>query len=91
MASYSIQTSNISQTTPVLARGRILIVAEQAVYFRIGSENPQADKHCAFISAGGTREISLPTSCLKLAVLAVNTPGNVTVVEINGTKASCSV
>jgi|FreactcultuFSWF8_1027224.scaffolds.fasta_scaffold04227_2 hypothetical protein len=91
MASFSIQANNQqSQATPVLARGRVLIVTQSSIYFRVGSDDPQANNSCAFIPAGESRELRLPTQCLKIAVLAVDQPGNVSIVEINGTKASCS-
>ncbi len=90
MASYNIQASQHSQSTPKLQRGEIKITAEVSVYFRIGN-NPQADNRCAFIPAGETRQIRLPTNCLQVAVQAVNAPGGVTVWEISKAKASCSL
>ena len=89
MASYSIQANNVSQATPKLQRGDIRITAEVSVYFRIGND-PVANETCAFIPAGTSRDIRLPTNCLQVAVRAVNNPGNVTVVEVNKTRASCS-
>ena len=89
MASYNIQANAVSQSTPKLQRGEIKIIAEVSVYFRIGN-NPQADNRCAFIPAGESRTIRLPTNCLQVAVQAVNAPGGTTVVEINKTRASCS-
>ena len=89
MASYSIQANNISQATPKLQRGEIKISAEVSVYFRIGND-PAADNKCAFIPAGETRQIRLPTNCLQVAVQAVDTPGGVTVWEVSKVKASCS-
>jgi hypothetical protein len=89
MASYNIQANQVSQLTPKLQRGEIKIIASVAVYFRIGNL-PVADNKCAFISAGTERQIRLPTNCLQVAVQAVNTPGSVTIVEINKTRASCS-
>jgi hypothetical protein len=89
MASYNIQANSVSQSTPKLQRGEIKISTEVAVYFRIGND-PQADNRCAFIPAGETREIRLPTNCLQVAVLAVNTPGSVSIWEVSKAKASCS-
>ena len=89
MASYNIQANLTSQSTPKLQRGEIKISAEVSVYFRIGNE-PVADSQCAFIPAGETRQIRLPTNCLQVAVLAVNKPGSVTVWEVSKAKASCS-
>ncbi len=90
MASYTLQANSVSQSTPKLQRGEIKISAEVTVYFRIGN-NPVADNRCAFISAGETRQIRLPTNCLQVAVLAVNTPGSVSIYEVSKAKASCSV
>ena len=89
MASYNIQADSVSKATPKLQRGEIKIIAEVSVYFRIGND-PIADHHCAFITAGTERQIRIPTNCLQVAVQAVNTPGSVAIVEINKTRASCS-
>ncbi len=89
MASYNIQADSTSKSTPKLQRGEIKITATVAVYFRIGND-PVADNRCAFIPAGESRQIRLPTNCLQVAVQAVNTPGGVTVWEVSKTKASCS-
>ena len=89
MASYNILADKVSKSTPKLQRGEIKITAEVTVYFRIGND-PVADSRCAFIPAGETRSISLPTNCLQVAVQAVNTPGSVTVWEVSKAKASCS-
>ena len=89
MASYNIQASQHSQSTPKLQRGEIKIIADVSVYFRIGND-PIADNRCAFIPAGESRQIRLPTNCLQVAVQAVNQQGSVTIVEVSKTKASCS-
>jgi len=89
MASYSLSATNTSTATPKLQRGEIKIIADVTVYFRIGN-NPVADNKCAFIPAGTERQIRLPTNCLQVAVLAVNNPGSVSIVEVSKTRASCS-
>ena len=89
MASYSINANSVSQTTPVLARGVVTITAQVSVYWRVG-ENPVADNKCALLRAGTSQELRIPVKCSKIALLAVNTSGWITVHEINGTKASCS-
>ena len=89
MASYSILADNTNQTTPVLARGPVTITSEVNIYWRVG-ENPLADNKCALVRAGTTQTLRIPVKCSKLAVLAVNAPGWVTIHEVNGTKASCS-
>ena len=89
MASYSINANSVNQTTPVLARGPVTITSDVNIYWRVG-ENPIADNRCALVRAGTRLEIRIPVKCSKIAVLAVNTPGWVTIHEVNGTKASCS-
>ena len=89
MASYNIQADQVSKSTPKLQRGSIKIIAEVSVYFRIGND-PVANSKCAFIPAGTSREIRLPTNCLQVAVQAVDQPGSVTILEVNKTRASCS-
>jgi hypothetical protein len=89
MSSYTIQANSNSQSTPKLQRGSIKIYTEVSVYFRIGND-PVADSRCAFIPAGETREIRLPTNCLQVAVLAVNTVGGVSIYEVSKAKASCT-
>lgn len=89
MASYSINANSVSQSTPVLARGPVTITSDVNIYWRVG-ENPIADNRCALVRAGTSLQIRIPVKCSKIAVLAVNTPGWVTVHEVNGTKASCS-
>jgi len=88
MASYSIQASDVSQTTPKLSRGQVSITSSVPIYWVVG-ENPIADSRCSIILAHDTRIIRLPVSCSKLAVLAVETPGTVSIVEINGIRSSC--
>ena len=89
MASYSLSAGATSTATPKLQRGDIKIIASVTVYFRIGNL-PIADNKCAFVPAGTERQIRLPTNCLQVAVLAVDQPGSVTIVEVNKTRASCS-
>ena len=89
MASYSINANSVSQPTPVLARGPITITAQVSVFWRVG-ENPTADNRCALLRAGASLQLRIPVKCSRIAFLAVNTPGWITVHEINGTKASCS-
>jgi len=90
MASYSIQADNTSQATPKLIRGKVLIISQTSVYFKVGNDPVADPKTCALLPAGSTRELRLPTGCLQIAVLAVKDPGNVSIVEVNETKASCS-
>ena len=89
MASYSINANTVSQTTPVLARGPVTVTSDVNIYWRVG-ENPTADNRCALVRAGTTLKINIPVKCSKIAVLAVSSPGWVTIHEVNGTKASCS-
>jgi hypothetical protein len=89
MASYSINAGSVSQSTPVLARGPVTITAQVSVFWRVG-ENPVADNKCALLRAGTSQELRIPVKCSRIAFLAVNTPGWVSVHEVNGTKASCS-
>jgi len=89
MASYSINADSVSQITPVLARGPIIITSTVNIYWRVG-ENPVADNKCAVIRAGTTQTLRIPVKCSRIAILAVKEPGWVTVYEVNGTKASCS-
>jgi hypothetical protein len=90
MASYNIQADSVSKHTPKLTRGEIKITAAVAVYYRIGSDGPTATNKCAFIPAGKTIQVRLPTNCLQVAVLAVNSPGSVTVAEVSKAKSSCA-
>jgi len=91
MASYSIQASSFSQSTPVLRKGPVSIIASVSVYFVVG-ENPTVNPNTsALLLAGQTRRINLPVKCSKIAIMAVDTPGSVSIIEEStGTKASCS-
>lgn len=92
MSAQSLSTSTtVSQTSSKLKRGKIRIYSSTTIYWMIG-ENPTASsKNCAVLRAGETIEIKLPVSCSRLAVLAVNEPGVVTVTEVSGgAKASCA-
>jgi len=90
MASYSINANSVSQATPVLQKGPIRIEAIVSVYWTVG-ENPTATDKCALLRAGQTRDLRLPVKCSRVAVLAVNDPGYVTVSEQNGgASSSCS-
>lgn len=92
MASYSLQaTSNSTHTPKKLSRGPIRIWTAVSIYWVVG-ENPQAGPGCARLAAGQTLELKLPTSCARLAVLAIGEPGAVTVTEVSGgARASCSL
>lgn len=91
MSAYSLQASNQSQHTPALKKGIVKIYASVNIYWIVG-ENPTASAAtCALLRAGETIELRLPVKCSKIAVLAVNEPGAVTVMEqVGGTKASCA-
>lgn len=90
MASYSIHANSVSQTTPVLARGLVIIAAQVSVFWRVG-ENPIADNRCALLRAGTSLQLRIPVKCSKIAFLAVKDPGYVTVSEQNGgASSSCS-
>jgi len=91
MAAYSLTANNVSQQSPNLAKGPVRIYASVAVYWVVG-ENPQArSSNCAMLAAGQSIELRLPVKCSRIAVLAVNEPGVVTVSETHGgAKASCS-
>jgi hypothetical protein len=93
MASYNLQASAQSTHTPSkLTRGRVRIWSTVPIYWVIG-ENPVArSSGCARLSAGQVLELRLPTSCARLAVLAVDKPGSVTVTEVpGGASSSCSL
>ena len=91
MAFYTIIANNISQQTPKLAKGPIRIHTEVPVYVAIG-ENPTASpKNCMIMRAGEVKELRFPVSCSKVAVVALNQPGQVTVTEeAEGVSSSCS-
>jgi hypothetical protein len=91
MASYSIQANDVSQTTPVLRKGPVTLHASVGVYFKIASD-PVADRQtCALLMAGQSRTVNLPVKCLKIAVLAVDTHGSISIVEESGgASSSCS-
>ena len=92
MASYSVPVNNSTSTTTdsTLPRSTVKVSATVPVYYTVGSDTPVATNRCAVISAGQTLTLRLPVKCLRIAFLAVNAPGLATIVEINGTKASCS-
>ena len=92
MTMYSIVADHQSQQTPVLKKGPITISSTVNVYFMIGSDAVANREKCAIIRAGESRRINLPTRCLRLAVLAVNEPGVVSVTEESeGVRARCSI
>jgi hypothetical protein len=92
MASYSIPVNNLTSTTTdgTLPRSTVKVTATVPVYYTVGSDTPTATNRCAVIAAGQTLTLRLPVKCLRIAFLAVNAPGLATIVEVNGTKASCS-
>ena len=92
MAAYSLTATNVSQPSPKLKKGIVKIYASVSIYWVVG-ENPTANsKNCAVLRAGETLELRLPVKCSRIAVLAVNEMGAVTVVEHNGgARSSCSL
>jgi len=91
MASYNISANNLASTTTpnTLPRSTVQVTATVPVYYKVGSDNPQATSDCALLPANKTITLRLPVKCLKIAVLAVKDPGYVNIVEIKGTKHSC--
>ena len=90
MASYILFAGASSVHSPKLTKGRIRITATVPVYWVIG-ENPIAKSNtCALLSAGSSIELRLPVKCSSLAVLAVNEPGTVSILELGITRPSCS-
>ena len=91
MSMYSFEVNHTSQSTPVLQKGPVSIYASVNTYFIVG-ENPIAKSSgCAVIRAGETIRLRLPVRCCKIAVIAVNTPGIVTITEESGgASSSCS-
>lgn len=92
MPAYSIQAQpDSSRQSPNLAKGPVRIIPTVAVYWSVG-ENPTASKTgCAMLAAGKELVLRIPVKCSRIAVLAVNTPGVVTIIEeFGGAKASCS-
>lgn len=91
MSAYSINSNNTSQTTPKLKRGTLRIYTSTNIFWVIGEDPVASNIKCALLRGGESVEIRLPVDCSRLAVIAVNEPGLVTVTEINGrVKASCS-
>ena len=92
MAAYSLTATDVSQQSPKLKKGLVKIYASVGIYWVVG-ENPTANnQNCAVLRAGETIELRLPVKCSSIAVLAVNEPGAVTIVENNGgARSSCSL
>lgn len=90
MASYSIAATDVSQQFPLLKKGRIRLFTSVPIYYAIGA-NPVAKKDgCAILQPGDVKTIDLPVNS-RIAILQVQTPGTVSVVEQpGGAKASCS-
>lgn len=89
-ASVIITNTESSVLGPKLKRGLVRIYTSTAVYWVVG-ENPVANKTtCALLRAGQSIEIRLPVNCSRLAVIAAESPGYVTITDVPGAKASCS-
>ena len=92
MASYSINANSVSQSTPVLRKGPVTLHAGVSVYFKIASDPVADNQSCALLLAGQRRTINLPVKCLKIAVLAVDTHGAISIIEESGgASSSCSL
>ena len=91
MASYSLTATNISQQSPVLKKGVVILYSAVSIYFIVG-ENPVVDPtKCALLRAGESRTMRFPVKCSKIAVQAVGAHGAVTITEQGaGAKASCT-
>lgn len=93
MASYSLHATSESTHTPnKLTKGLVRILASVPVYWVVGEHPIARSSGCAILAAGQVLELKLPTGCARLAVLAVNKPGSVTVTELpGGASSSCSL
>ena len=91
MSAYSLSATNVSQQSPVLRKGIVILYSAVSVYFVVG-ENPVVDPtKCALLRAGESREMRFPVKCSKIAVQAVAAHGPFTITEQNGgAKASCT-
>lgn len=91
MKSFTISANKTNQQSEALPKGQIRIRSTVPVYYRIGSD-PIVDKlNSAIIKPNTDVEIRIPVKCLKLAVVAVQDSGTVTVTEMTGgARASCS-
>ena len=92
MTTYTIQAnSQESQATPVLQRGEIILQTTVPIFYMIAEWPVATSEKCAVLRAGETLKITLQTRCNRLAVLAVNNTGTVTVTEkLVKTRASCA-
>jgi len=91
MPAYSLPATTTSQATPTLAKGPVRITTTVPIFWAVG-ENPIASSTgCAMLSAGKDLVLRLPVKCSRIAVLAVKTPGVVTVIEeFGGASSSCA-
>lgn len=90
MSTYVLSASSTCVQSPKLIKGLIRITTTVPVYWVIG-ENPVATPTgCARLPAGGSIELRLPVKCSSLAVLAVDVPGVVNIIELGVTRPSCS-
>lgn len=90
MSSYSFIASNKNTQSPRLTKGQVRLSTSVNVYWAFGSD-PVAGPGCAMLPAGQSIELRLPVNCIRLAVMAVQDPGRVSIIEIQGgARASCS-
>lgn len=92
MSVYALTATHESQQSPVLNKGLVRITTSVSIYYAIGEMPIASSNNCAILNAGETKDIRFPVKCSKIAFLAVNQIGPLTILELpGGAKSSCSL
>lgn len=91
MASYSIKVSNVSQSSPVLAKGKVQLTTDVSVFYAIGTNPIAVPGKTSILRAGQKETLILPLDGYRIALIQVKEPGRASIVEQHGgASSSCS-
>lgn len=91
MASYSMKVSDVSQTSLVLAKGKVQLNTDVSIFYAIGVDPVAIAGKTSLLRAGQKETIVMPTAGYRIAVLQVKEPGRVSIIEQpGGASSSCS-
>ena len=91
MASYAMKVSDVSQSSPVLTKGKIQLTSDVSVFYAIGVDPIAVVGKTSILRAGQKETLILPSDGYRIALIQVKEPGRVSIVEQHGgASSSCS-
>lgn len=86
-----MKVSNVSQSSPVLAKGKVQLTTDVSVFYAIGTNPIAVPGKTSILRAGQKETLILPSDGYRIALIQVKEPGRASIVEQpGGASSSCS-